>query len=32
LVRYYVLLELGQELLGFGQGESQLFEPLAVFL
>jgi len=32
LVRHYVLLELGQKLFGFGEGESQLLEPLAVFL
>jgi hypothetical protein len=31
-MRHHVLLELGQELFGFGEGESQLLEPLAVFL
>src|SRR5215468_6135597 len=29
---HYVLLELGQELLGFGEREAQLFDLLAVFL
>jgi hypothetical protein len=28
----HVLLELGQELLGFGEREAQLFDPVAVFL
>jgi len=32
LLRHDVLLESGQELFGFGEGESQLLEPLAVFL
>jgi hypothetical protein len=32
LMRHDVLLELAQELFGFGQGESQLLEPVAVFL
>jgi hypothetical protein len=32
LVCHHVLLELGQELFGFGQGGSQLLEPMAVFL
>jgi hypothetical protein len=31
-MRHHVLLELGQELFGFGEGESQLLDPLAVFL
>src|SRR5215813_3733180 len=31
-MRHHVLLKLGEELLGFGQGEPQLFEPLAVLL
>jgi hypothetical protein len=31
-VRHDVLLEPGQELFGFGEGESQLLDPLAVFL
>jgi len=31
-VRHHVLLELSQKLFGFGEGESQLLEPLAVFL
>src|SRR5712692_14838 len=29
---YQVLLKLGEELLGFGERQSQLFDPLAVFL
>jgi hypothetical protein len=31
-MRHHVLLELAQELFGFGQGESQLLDPVAVFL
>jgi hypothetical protein len=31
-MRHHVLLELSQELFGFGQGESQLLELVAVFL
>jgi len=32
LTCHHVLLELGEELLGFGEGESQLLKPLAIFL
>jgi hypothetical protein len=31
-MRHHVLLELGQELFGFREGESQLLKLLAVFL
>jgi hypothetical protein len=31
-MRHDVLLELAQELFGFGESESQLLEPVAVFL
>jgi hypothetical protein len=31
-MRPHVLLELGEELCGFDQGESQVLDPLAVFL
>jgi hypothetical protein len=31
-MRHHVLLELAQELFGFGEGESQLLDPVAVFL
>jgi hypothetical protein len=31
-MRHDVLLELGEELFAFGECESQLFDPLAVFL
>jgi len=31
-MRHDVLLELRQELFGFGEGESQLLDPSAIFL